>query len=428
MPPPTVAGRVLMADCPRVALLLYPHAEYDRCILQGIAQYARIHGPWIFYLAGEETGLLLPEEEAISSLPIKTVHVGKGHRRVRLPDLRRWNTRGFIGRLQTPEIAETVLGLGVPVITMDLSEEQLTGRLSPARVSEIRPDSRLAGRMAAEYLLERGFRNFGYCGYAGRTWSHRRQQGFCQRLEESGFTCHVYQPAKRKRRTAPSWRQECGEVVDWLRGLPKPVGIMTCNDIRGRQVLEASTLGDMPVPYQVAVVGADDDQLLCDLSNPSLSSVAFNARQGGYRAAELLDGLMLGRLKRPQRIDVEPLWVVPRQSTDVVAVEDPEVAAALRFIRENARGPIGVDEVVAQVALSRRALEIRFQRSLGRSIRVEIERVRLAWAKQLLVETDMPTAKIAELAGFSSFSYANKVFRREMGEPPARYRRRHRQS
>jgi LacI family transcriptional regulator len=417
-----------MADCPRVVLLLYHHAEYDRCVLQGIARYARIHGPWVFYLAGEEAGLPMPEIEAVSSLPIRTVHIGEGRRRVRLPDLRRWNATGFIGRLQTQEIAEMALGTGVPVIALDLSDEQLAGGLSLARVSEIRPDSHKAGRMAAEHLLDGGFRNFGYCGYAGRTWSQRRQQGFCQRLEEASFTCHVYQPAKHKSKASVPWRRECGDVVNWLRGLPKPVGIMACNDVRGRQVLEASTLGDMPVPYQVAVVGADDDQLLCDLSNPSLSSVAFNARQSGYQAAELLDGLMFGRLKQPQRIDVEPMWVVPRQSTDVVTVEDPEVAAALRFIRENARGPIGVEEVVGQVALSRRALEIRFQRTVGRSIRVEIERVRLAWAKQLLVETDMPTAKIAELAGFSSYSYANKVFRREMGEPPARYRRRHRQS
>jgi LacI family transcriptional regulator len=416
-----------MADCPRVVLLVYPYAEYDRCILQGIARYARIHGPWIFYLAGKEAGLPLPEDEAVSGAPISMVHLGRGRRRVRLPDLRRWKVTGFIGRLQTREAAKMALAAGVPLIAMDLPDEQLARGLSPAKVSELRPDSYRAGQMAAEHLMERGFRNFGYCGYAGRTWSQRRQQGFCRRLEEAGFPCHVYQPATRELKTVLPWRQECGAVVDWLRGLPKPLGIMACNDVRGRQLLEASTLGDMPVPYEVAVVGADDDQLLCDLSSPSLSSVAFSARQGGYRAAELLDGLMSRRLKRPQRIDVEPLWVVPRLSTDAIAVDDVEVANALRCIRENARRPIGVRDVVKRLAISRRALEIRFQGILGRSIREEIERVRLAWTKQLLVETDLPTAKIAELAGFNSFSYANRVFRREMGEPPAQYRRRHRE-
>ncbi len=416
-----------MANCPRVVLSLFPHAEYDRCIVQGIARYARIHGPWVFHLAGEETDLPLPEEEAISGQPMRMVHVGEGQRRLRLPDLRRWDAMGLIGRLQTREMTQMALDARIPVIALDLSDEQLASGLPLASVSEVRPDSHKAGRIAAEHLLEQGFQNFGYCGYEGRTWSLRRQQGFCQRLEESGFACHVYRPAKRRSKSPIPWRQECSGVVDWLRGLPKPVAVMACNDVRGRQVLDASTLGGMAVPYQVAVVGADDDPLLCDLSNPSLSSVVFNARHGGYRAAELLDRLMSRTLNEPQRIDVEPLWVVPRQSTDVVAVEDPDVAAALRFIRENARTPIGVNEVAGQVALSRRALELRFQRCLGRSIRREIERVRLTWAKQLLIETDLPTAKIAELAGFSSLSYANKVFRRETGEPPARYRHSHRQ-
>ena len=358
--------------------------------------------------------------------PIKTGRAGEGRRRGRLPDLRRWGTTGFIGRLQTRATTEMALAAGVPVIAMDLSNEQLAGGLLPARVSEIRPDSCLAGRMAAEHLLERGFRNFGYCGYAGRIWSERRKQGFCRRLEQSGFSCHVYQPAKRQPTSFLPWQHECGSVVDWLRGLPKPLGIMACNDVRGRQVLEASTLGDMPVPYEVAVVGADDDQLLCDLSNPSLSSVAFNVRQAGYRAVELLDGLMSRRLKRPQRIDVEPLWVVPRQSTDAIAVDDAEVAMALRYIRENARRPIGVRDVVKHLAVSRRTLEIRFQGSLGRSIREEIERVRLDWTKQLLLETDLAASKIADHTGFRCPSYLSKVFHRMTGVTLAQYRRDHR--
>ncbi len=183
-------------------------------------------------------------------------------------------------------------------------------------------------------------------------------------------------------------------------------------------------LGEMPVPDDVAVVGVDDDQLVCELSNPPLSSVALNAEQGGYRAAELLDALMFRRKRKPKLIKVEPLWVVARQSTDVVAVEDQEVAAALRYIRENARAPIGVDDVVEQLVLSRRALEIRFKQSLGRSIRSEIQRVRLGWAKQLLVETNISVARVAEDAGFNSLSYLSRIFRREVGETLSQYRRR----
>jgi LacI family transcriptional regulator len=415
-----------MPDVPRVILLLYPSAGYDRGVLQGIRRYARAHGPWIFYLAGEEPGLPLPEMETVSSAEIKAIDMGKGRRRMYLPHLRQWGATGIIGRLQTPEIAKMALRSGVPVIAMDLSDEQLAGGLSLAHVSELRPDSHKAGRMAAEHLLERGFRHFGFCGYANRTWSERRRQGFCQRLEEAGFQCDVYRPPKQK--TPLPWRRERNSLATWLDSLPRPVGIMTCNDVRGLQVLETCTLQKLVVPDDVAVVGADDDQLLCELSSPSLSSVALNLERGGYQAAELLDGLMSRRNKNMQRIEVEPLWVACRQSTDVVAVEDQEVAAALRFIRQNAFGPIGVNDVVAKVALSRRALELRFEHGLGRSIRTEIQRVRLARTKQLLLETDMSAAKISDAVGFSSLSYLCKVFHRETGETLAHYRRHNRPS
>jgi LacI family transcriptional regulator len=409
-----------MGDVPRVILLLYPHAGYDRGLLQGIGRYARAHGPWIFYVAGDEPGLPVPEVEALSGARIKAIPVGEGRRRMHLPDLRRWGATGIIGRLQTRELAKMVLGARVPVIAMDLSEEQLAFSPPLANISEIRPDSYKAGRMAAEHLLERGFKHFGYCGYAGRVWSQRRQKGFCQRLEEAGGHYHVYET---RHKNALLWQAERTHVTTWLRSLSKPVGIMACNDIRGRQVLEASVLGGMSTPDEVAVVGVDDDQLLCELSNPPLSSVVLNAEQGGYQAAELLDGLMSHQKRRPQRIDVEPLWVVPRQSTEVIAVDDAEVAAALRFIRENARGLLTVEDVVRHAALSRRMLEIRFDHVLGRSIRSEIQRVRLVWVRQLLVETSMPVNKIAESAGFNSLSYLSKVFHKEVGETLAQYRR-----
>jgi LacI family transcriptional regulator len=194
------------------------------------------------------------------------------------------------------------------------------------------------------------------------------------------------------------------------------------------QVLETCTLEKIKVPDDAAVLGVDDDHLLCELSNPSLSSVVLNLERGGYHAAELLDKLMADRKMTVQRIEVEPLWVVSRQSTDVVAVDDQEVAAALRFIGRNAKQPIGVKDVVAQVALSRRALEIRFERALGRSIRSEIQRVRLILTKQLLLETDMSVAKISSAVGFSSLSYLIKVFHRETGETLAQFRRHNRPS
>ena len=412
-----------MREMPRVILLLTDNGGYDRGILQGIVRYARIHGPWNLCFAGMEPALPLPEIECVSDAR-NNLSRRPEYPPTRLPDLRRWDVNGIIGRIQNRRVAKMALAAKVPVIALDLSEEQLAGDLPQSKVSEIRSDSHEAGQMAAEHLLERGFRQFAYCGYIGRTWSERSRKGFCLRIQKAGYPCDFYAPPVRKRPML--WQQERPYVTAWLRALPKPVGVMSCNDIRGRQVLEAGALGELSIPDEVAVVGVDDDQLLCELSNPPLSSVALNAEQGGFQAAELLDELMSCHRKKPRRIDVKPLWVVARQSTDVLAVDDPEIAAAMRYIRDNLQTPLSVQNIVDHVALSRRTLELRFEKVLKRSIRGEIQHARLAWVKRLLVETGLPIAKIAFLVGFNGHSYLTEVFRRDVGETPAQYRARHR--
>ena len=212
-------------------------------------------------------------------------------------------------------------------------------------------------------------------------------------------------------------------MTAWLQSLAKPVGVMACNDVRGRQVIEACLEAGLRVPDDVAVLGVDEDRLLCELANPPLSSVVLNLDRAGYQAAELLDGLMAGRLQPPQRILAEALWIIPRRSTDVLAIEDRHVAAAVRFIRDHCREAIAVGDVVSQANISRRGLEIRFQHVLGRSIRQQIQRVRLGWSQRLLVETNLSAEKIAHACGFSSLSYLSSVFRRELGTTLTDYRR-----
>jgi LacI family transcriptional regulator len=415
-----------MSSMHRVVLMMSPHAGYDRGVLRGIARYARHYGPWVLLLSGDQPGLPFPGiESAVGASPKVGNHSKEGKRSSSL-DLKNLGATGIIGRLYTPQIAKAVQGSGLPLIAMDLTEEQLAKDSPLSRVSEIRPDSHKAGRMAAEHLLERGFRRFAFCGYPGENWSRRREEGFAERLREAGLECDVFQLPQQKRRTP--WHREQSAVAVWLESLQKPVGVMACNDIRGRQVIEACAIGGMHVPNDVAVLGVDEDHLLSELSNPPLSSVALNAEQGGYQAAELLHRMMSGSVKRQELILVEPLWVVSRPSTDVIAVEDRDVAATVIYIRDNARRPIGVQDVVKHSAVSRRALEIRFHRSLGHSIREEIQRVRLEWTKQLLVETSMPVWKIAECTGFSSVSYLSKVFHGAVGITLARYRRDHRRS
>jgi LacI family transcriptional regulator len=385
-----------MARIPRVALLVETSRGYGRALLRGIVRYARLHGPWGFY-------------------------VTPGDFAQELPPMRDWGGTGIIARIETPEVARAILEAKLPTIALDLTEEQLEPGHPLARLSEVASDSCGAARLAAEHLLDRGFRQFAFVGIAGRVWSDRRQASFVERISEAGIVPRVYAPPRRS--ADQGWDREQPRLGRWLAALPTPCGVMACNDDRGRQVLEACRAQGLRIPEDLAVVGVDNDELLCELADPPLSSVALNAEAGGYRAAGLLEQLMRGRVRRPQRLVVEPLHVVARRSTAIDAQEDPEVAAAIHFLHDHACGPIGVGDIVRHLAISRRALEIRFRRSLGRSLHDEIRRVRLDRACRLLVESELPIPRVAASSGFRDASYLARVFQKELGTSPARYRR-----
>ncbi len=383
---------------PRVALLVETSLGYGRALLRGVMRYARLHGPWAFYLQPGDLRQLLPKMEE-------------------------WSGTGIIARIETPEMARAVLAARLPTIALDLNQKQLDPKNPLSRLSEVRPDSHKAGRLAAEHLLERGFRNFAFVGVWGDfPWSMQRSEGFAERLDEAGLSCNGF-PMPRAMRDR-RWGREQAILAEWLGQLPKPLGIMACDDDRGRHVLEACRAAGLQVPQDAAVVGVDNDELLCELSDPTLSSVALNAEQAGYEAAALLDGLMAGRIRKPQRILVDPVRVVARRSTDTHATEDHDLAQAVRFIQDNVVRPIGVRDVVERVGCSRRSLELRFQRMLGRSINEEIQQIRIERAKNLLAETDLSVAGVAEALGFGSSNYMIRLFRRKVGISPMAYRTR----
>jgi LacI family transcriptional regulator len=318
-------------------------------------------------------------------------------------------------------VAKAVLAARLPTIALDLNQSQLSPTSPLSRLSEVCPDSHGAGRMAAEHLMERGFRHFAFVGAWGDApWSVRRGEGFTERIDSAGLACtHFPMPKTTRDRR---WGREQAILAQWLRSLPKPLGVLACDDDRGRQVLEACRAARLQVPEDVAVVGVDNDELLCELSDPTLSSVALNTEQAGYDAAALLDRLMSGRTRKPERILVAPSRVVARRSTDVHATEDRNLSKAVRFIHDNIVRPISVQDIVKHVDCSRRALELRFQRTLGRSVNQEIQLIRVERVKHLLAETDLSVNAIAEAVGFNSANYMIRLFRQKVGQSPTEYR------
>ena len=293
-------------------------------------------------------------------------------------------------------------------------------------------DHRTIGRLAAQHLLERGFRNFGYCGYqyqgkemrqmGGENWTCGRRDGFVETLRAAGMACAVRESAWELRYSRP-FEVEQGKLLAWLQALPKPVGVMTCNDYRGQQVLDACLLGGIAVPEEIAVVGVNNDELICKLCSPPLSSVNPNTGLIGYKAASLLDARMRGQPLPEKALLIEPLGVVTRQSTNIVAISDPDIAAAVRFIREGACRGVTIAEILRHVAISRSYLDRGFHKFLGRTPREEIRYVQVRRAKELLGETDLPLAKIAALTGFEHPEYLSFLFKRDTGQTPGDYRR-----
>ncbi len=384
-----------MSDIPKVALLIETARSFGRDFLLGIAHYSRLHGNWSF-------------------------HITPGDYKQVVPKMKKWGGTGMIARIPDWRMADAILKANVPTIALGLTDEQLHPNSPLAKLSEISSDPVQVSRLAAEHLLARQLTRFAYVGSEDRAWSSRREEAFEKEILERGYEVHRYQQPKRIQDRV--WESEQAYLVRWISQLPTPIGLFACDDDRGREVLEACSVAGLHVPEDVAVVGVDNDEVFCELSNPPLSSVSLNAKSAGYQAAALLDAMMSGRVRKPQRIIVEAVDVVTRRSTEVIAVDDADIAAALQFIRREQGRDISVDDVVETIAVSRRHLEKRFRETIGRTILEEIQLVRLERAKQLLLETTYSVAKVASLAGFGSVGYFVQFFHKRVGKTPLKYR------
>jgi LacI family transcriptional regulator len=290
--------------------------------------------------------------------------------------------------------------------------------------SHVMGDPQADGRMVADHLLNCGLRHFAFFSYGEAWWSRGLRDPYCQALQERGCDgpIHTYKPTTQEQNLAVWHDSLRPSLIKWLRGLPRPVGIYTPGDLHSVCLLEMCLELDISVPEEIAIIGRGNDTVICETVHPTLSSLDLNARRMGYEAAALLDRMMAGKAAE-KTIKIPPSHVAVRQSTDLIAIEDADVAQAVQYIREYACKGIDVDRIVDQVGLSRRTLELRFGRHLGRSPKAEILRVQIEHAKMLLVRSDKTSESIARLSGFSSLEYFTTAFRRMVGMKPQAYRK-----
>jgi LacI family transcriptional regulator len=370
-----------------VALFVETSSDYGRGVLRGIARYLRRCGPWSIFLEQHEIGAKLPDW------------------------IVRWDGDGIITHYDHPQIFKTHL----PTVVLFERDDLGLG------VPRILSDNVAVGRMAAQHLLARGFDSFGYYGSRGEYWSELRWRGVQGVLKGvAGEPCR-YQPDPGE--LTRDWEAQQIALTEWISSLPRPLGLIACNDIHGLRALDACRRAQLAVPQEVAVIGADNDVELCDLSDPPLSSIDCNRERVGYESAALLDCLMMGEAPPCSAKVIPPLGVITRQSTAIPAVTDRYVAQALHIIRRRACSGIDVQAVLEQLQVSRRSLEQRFRHSLGRSPGAEILRVRIEEAKMLLAATDLPVEVISRRTGFSKPAYFSTAFRNHTGIAPSLYRR-----
>lgn len=373
----------------RVALLIETSNAYARGLLRGIYSFAREQGSWATFLPEHSRG----------ELPAQS--------------LNRWRGDGIIARIENQQIADMVARLKLPVV--DVSA---TGALPNVPWVETHDES--IAQLAIDHFRQRGFRHFAFCGDDRFAWSRYRREGMQRLLENSSLTCHVFGS-----QVVRSLNDDEQELTEWILKLPKPVGILSCYDLRGRQLIEICQRNQIAVPEQVAVLGVDNDELVCNLSEIPLSSVIPNASGAGYLAAKLLSQMLAGETVDATAHLLKPMGIVTRQSTDSLAIDDAVVIQAMQFIREHACSGIKVEDLLRTTKLTRRVLESRFKKYLGHSPHDAIQNVRLRRAEELLIETDLPLSIVADRSGFLHTEYFSVVFKRWKGVSPSQYRQSH---
>jgi LacI family transcriptional regulator len=325
----------------------------------------------------------------------------------------------FIG--DRDDLAQFILSSGLPAVEISKVRNDIM-------LPRVEGDSEMIGRIAAQHFLERGFRNFAWAPFLNDVVNAERYRGFANRLDRAGFTCHIL-PAADSRQGAPAthdWTARRKQLIRELQRLPKPLAVFGYNDCVAADIIDACDDAGLFVPEAVAVLGVDNDTILCECVRVPLSSVCHDLEGMAYKAAAMLDRMMAGRKPPTEVIRVRPTGLVTRRSTDILAIDNLQVARALRYIQDCYANPLlGVDDVVSATDLSRRPLEIAFRKELKRSLNEEIVRIRMDRVKEMLSTTRLTVAKIAPLTGFARPSHLFRTFRKFYGMSPKAYRKKH---
>lgn len=375
----------------QVVVLVETDDSWGCGVIRGIADFSKAQGHW---------NLLIDPRDH--------------EQRPALPDL--WKGDGIIARIGSRIQLDQIRDRCEPTVNVDTVFENLDG------IYDVITDDTRRAAIALAHFRDRGFEEFAYFAPPSHKYSAQRGRKFIEAVRAAGFNCREYKPGYRVGRKI-GWEEQQRRVSRWLKSLPSPIAVLTADAHRGRQLAEICNLSGIRIPEEVAILAGDTDELMCDVCTPPLSSIALAGRRIGYEAAALLDRLMQGEKPARKSYKIPPEGVISRQSTDILAIDDEAVVRALRFIQTHAFQDIAVRDILNEVPISRRSLEIQFQHYLGRSPAEEIRRVRLEKGQELLARTDLSIGEIALACGFANSTRFGVAFRKRFGQTPLAYRK-----
>ncbi|MBB6429235.1 AraC family transcriptional regulator [Algisphaera agarilytica] len=379
------------SGAPRVAVLVDTATGWGRRLIQGVFQYGHRHGRWHLDVRAR-----YPQGE------------------VRIPE--GWTGDGIIARLATPEIVEHVKSFGVPYVNV-------SSIASDKRAPMITSDKRAIAEIATQHFLERGFSHFAYSGEDDLPYVKAQREDFEAEVRKHGFEV-ITDPDPVSHDPAANYAELMQHLVEWVKALPKPCAVFSFGTQRGVDLLEACRMADVVVPHEVAVLGGDYDDVLCEACDPPMSAVVTASQRIGYEAAEVLSRMMQGEEVEARKTVLAPVNIHSNPSTNTYAVKDKNLITAMQFIERNAFEPIQMEDVLEQVPMSRRTLERHFKDAFGKTPAEEIRWRRVHQARKLLAETNMDLEDVAKASGLNSYAYLSQVFRKMLDETPAGYRKR----
>ncbi|WP_298653130.1 DNA-binding transcriptional regulator [uncultured Proteiniphilum sp.] len=379
----------------KILILIDYSSEFSRRLLRGLIQYSKEHGPWIFYRLPSYYKTLYGKEGIVEWA-------------------KEWEADAIVARWDH-EGTNLLASLNIPILLQNYKERS-------SYFSNLTGDYFGTGEMAAQFFIKRRYRNFAFYGNKGVVWSCERAEGFRIQIEKAGGNYYYFES---ENLNGEEWGTSHIQLDEWLLSLPKPVGLFACDDNFALRVSQICKINNIRIPEDIALLGVDNDELICNLSDPPISSIVTDVERGGYEAGRLIDRLIKGELKDPFNIIVRPTRFELRKSTERYDISNEYISQIVNYIEDNFTSNIVIESLIEQVPLSRRNLEVKFKDEMGTSIYQFILSCRIDYFAHLLLTTERTLFDLALESGFNDCKNVSRIFKKMKGYTPLEYRKKY---